>query len=356
MIVLGSKIKELRQRDGRTQEELAGALGVSPQAVSRWETQICYPDMEIIPAIANYFHVSIDLLFGYDNDRAQRIATILETDEKMYKDGTKIDEHIDFLRRALTEFPSDWQIKHRLAVALLGLSTMMPASGDAALKEAARLCEEALKNCDNARGRYRITGTLVGAYEALRDGESIEKLADESSPVYRSREVILTRSPDPQKRKTYIGNAILVLLHEFSSALLNAYEHGGRATKTEDWLNALSALIGLYEAIFADGDYEIDHADAEMLCLRAAQTASHLGRTDEALAFIDDAFEHHTGLKEHLKTHASKRTSPLIAQSDDPFGQYPIPSADFFRGCVDCMSDDVAQRIRDNPKYRSVFE
>ena len=75
---LGTKIRQLRHRDGRTQEALAEELGVTAQAVSRWEKGICYPDMEIIPSIANYFGVSIDELFGYDNDRARKTAELAE--------------------------------------------------------------------------------------------------------------------------------------------------------------------------------------------------------------------------------------------------------------------------------------
>ena len=60
MIKLGERIKELRLRDGRTQDALASELGVTAQAVSRWEKEICYPDMEMIPSIAYYFGVSID--------------------------------------------------------------------------------------------------------------------------------------------------------------------------------------------------------------------------------------------------------------------------------------------------------
>ena len=63
-VQIGEKIKQLRNRDNRTQEMLANAIGVTSQAISRWETSGGYPDVEIIPAIANFFHVSIDELFG----------------------------------------------------------------------------------------------------------------------------------------------------------------------------------------------------------------------------------------------------------------------------------------------------
>ncbi len=65
-INLGLKIRELRKKKGITQEALASALSVSPQAVSKWESGLTYPDMSIIPIIAGYFEVSLDTLFDYD--------------------------------------------------------------------------------------------------------------------------------------------------------------------------------------------------------------------------------------------------------------------------------------------------
>ena len=70
---LGQKIRELRQRDGRTQETLAEAIGVTSQAVSRWEANGGYPDMEMIPSIVHYFGVSIDyLLERTDNPKMNK--------------------------------------------------------------------------------------------------------------------------------------------------------------------------------------------------------------------------------------------------------------------------------------------
>ncbi len=67
-IQIGNTIKALRKRDKRTQEDVAEALGITFQAVSRWESEIAYPDIELIPAIANYFGVTIDELFGYHSE------------------------------------------------------------------------------------------------------------------------------------------------------------------------------------------------------------------------------------------------------------------------------------------------
>ena len=69
---IGTKIRELRRRDKLTQDSLAEILGVTAQAVSRWESGGSYPDMEIVPVIANYFGITIDELFGYDDDRTKK--------------------------------------------------------------------------------------------------------------------------------------------------------------------------------------------------------------------------------------------------------------------------------------------
>ena len=63
---IGSKIKELRKHRGVTQEQLAHSIGISFQAVSKWENGIALPDIALVPVLANYFGVSLDELFDYN--------------------------------------------------------------------------------------------------------------------------------------------------------------------------------------------------------------------------------------------------------------------------------------------------
>lgn len=65
---LGNRISELRREAGLTQEQLAGMLGVTYQAVSKWETGNSYPDISLLPRLSEIFHVSLDSLFGKEDD------------------------------------------------------------------------------------------------------------------------------------------------------------------------------------------------------------------------------------------------------------------------------------------------
>ncbi len=63
-MVIGEVIKKYRLAKNMTQEEMATALNVTPQAVSRWETGVSYPDVAMIPLISKYLNVSADKLLG----------------------------------------------------------------------------------------------------------------------------------------------------------------------------------------------------------------------------------------------------------------------------------------------------
>ncbi len=60
--IFSTRLKELRKRSGMSQEQLAECFNISVQAVSKWECMQSYPDIELLPEIADIFDVSIDYL------------------------------------------------------------------------------------------------------------------------------------------------------------------------------------------------------------------------------------------------------------------------------------------------------
>lgn len=97
-INIAKNIADLRKQKGITQEQLAQALNISPQAVSKWETNTSLPDTQTLPLIAEYFGVSIDYLY-YGNDYAytdiyskiwDKVAEHPQMSAHAYQDALKI--------------------------------------------------------------------------------------------------------------------------------------------------------------------------------------------------------------------------------------------------------------------------
>lgn len=106
MINIGDKIKKLRKHKNISQEVLANYLGVSFQAVSKWETNTTLPDLTLIPAIASFFGISTDELFDFNLYEIEKnIEKIVDEHSKYYDiDKTKAEK---ILRDGLRKYPGN---------------------------------------------------------------------------------------------------------------------------------------------------------------------------------------------------------------------------------------------------------
>lgn len=104
---IGKVIKQARTNKKITQEGLAEALGVTTQAVSKWETGSSYPDITLIPAIANYLDVSSDELLGVKlENRKRKIEEIIKKNDELI--GQRyLDESLNLIKEALKNYPND---------------------------------------------------------------------------------------------------------------------------------------------------------------------------------------------------------------------------------------------------------
>lgn len=89
--VFSSQLQRLRKEHNVTQETLSAHLGVSPQAVSKWENG-SYPDGDLLPKIADFFGVSIDYLYGRAKEDSSVVQQMIDELRKIVydsEDGTK---------------------------------------------------------------------------------------------------------------------------------------------------------------------------------------------------------------------------------------------------------------------------
>ena len=118
MLYLSENLKKYRIMKNLTQEDVAGYLGLTPQSISKWERGECYPDITLLPALANIFETSIDLLIGMDAIRAQ------ETRYNIHKKASEFQRDGDYIsaekvyRDALLIYPNKPGMILGLAVVL----------------------------------------------------------------------------------------------------------------------------------------------------------------------------------------------------------------------------------------------
>lgn len=110
-IQIADTIKQFRQNKNLTQEDIASALGVSFQAVSRWENGLSYPDIELLPQLAALLDVTIDVLFGMDAKSEE-----IKIEQYKKEDNSLCDtkEKIVLTNRYIKLLPSNVYLKQRL--------------------------------------------------------------------------------------------------------------------------------------------------------------------------------------------------------------------------------------------------
>ena len=333
------------------------------QAISRWESNKGYPDMEMIPAIANYFHVTIDELFGYDNDRNLRLSDFLRNADALNKPGVKwtkqsVDRLESLLREALAEFPNEWQLQFRLSVALQVKCSFVDKSRktkEESLREAAELLKQAKNNTEDAHWKDTITQSLARIYYQLGDGANVEKIAAESSPAYVCREIILTNTPDADKAREYYEKALLSLTHEAVFVAVNSARDGHKPAFASN-KDIYVSLAKILESILDGRQYGFFHSDLSFLYLDAAHISAQEGKEKEALEYFDKAYDHILGFK-----YAWERKGPdSVSEESETISDYPglivHVNKNMLKEYIKILPEKVAERIRKSHKYREVFE
>ena len=137
---IGTTIRRLRKERNITQEELSEAIGVTPQAVSKWENEAGLPDISQLVPLANFFCVSMDILFSRNENAVDHEVEelIAQIEENVTNINKRFEDYLD----ALKMYPNHPSLLRRIVHCAEWQITATPAPQNA------RLLTEGLKAAD----------------------------------------------------------------------------------------------------------------------------------------------------------------------------------------------------------------
>ena len=277
---VAQNIKRLRKRAGITQEALSEKLGVSAQSVSRWELGICYPDLEILPAIANFFGVSIDVLLSNDADSKKRDAQIF--DETFWTLSDETTEKIAFVREYCRKYPENDTYAYLLIDAIGRY-----AGGDA--EKAEKYMPILLKTAEKLlETRYR--DAVIRNMICLCDEKELSKWLDMTPYAgFSRRYCLMTRAMTHSERDDWYFQQGMGILESFAEQLDHRFpDSKGPEAKAEFQRSVLRTVRSFgAEGEVVDG-WKLFYAYKQFV-LAACLFGS--GKTEEGWREFDSALE-----------------------------------------------------------------
>ena len=207
---IGTTIKRLRKERNITQEQLAEYLGITSRAISQWECDRTAPDISQLPALANIFEVSADVLLGIDvTQKEKRIAEIISGAHKHFEVG-HMEEVMTTLRTGLKEFPNSYVLMGELLNCLSSMANDSEQK-NSLLQEGISLGEKILEECTIDYVRHNAIRCLCSLYTEKGDVERAIALATKMSPLFSSAENLLSNIYTDSKLTEHIQSKLNAL-------------------------------------------------------------------------------------------------------------------------------------------------
>lgn len=181
MLHLQENLKKYRVLKNLTQEDVAEYLGITPQSVSKWERGESYPDITLLPALANIFETSIDLLIGMDTIRAEATRYNIHAKATDCQRKGDYDSAEKIYRDALLIYPNKPGM-------ILGLAGTLALKGNTA--EAIEYMERGLPLSSNEKQKATMRAALCFLYLKAGYEDRADRLASELPHTRESREVV----------------------------------------------------------------------------------------------------------------------------------------------------------------------
>ena len=242
-LLIGENIKRIRRERDLTQEEVAAHLGISFQSISKWERGDGYPDITMLPTLANYFGITVDALLGTDeiakNDRYNEINRTWEENNQKGAHG----ENVALMRQSLKTFPNNALLLVQLATSLEKLDGT-DEEKRRYLRESIAVQEQILRYGEDSEVRSATLFNICFAYQKAGEYDKALAQAKKLPNLYKTRENALVYFLQGEEKRKVAKEALTPLAWAIAHHMTALYEtenDPAYLTKAEKILDLLFA-------------------------------------------------------------------------------------------------------------------
>ena len=288
---IGSTIKQLRREKDVTQEEFAEYLGITSRAISQWECERTAPDIYMLPAIANFFDVSIDYLFHSDREEYEKE---IKEYEKQYYDLWNSNQHktlLETMKEAVSRYPTE----HRLLVRYLNVINFCAIDSEIALAmkpDAISVYERIITHCTIDSIRIWAKKIMVEYYKKLssinnsgitiRDAENIQK---EMPLMQNTRDYMACFLYTGKERHTASQVAIAEMSTMITNVIFENYVYNP-IYSLEDRIHALETILKINDSLYENGGYGKNTGNMAHVMMRLGCLYHEKGEYEKAQTFL----------------------------------------------------------------------
>lgn len=311
MNTIAEILRTLRNERGYTQTEVAAALNLTSQAVSKWENGSGMPDVIQLVPLAEFYGVTVDCLLGRKDDAAEREVT--EFIEKynhntlypvqLYRDQYNITIKEAFTavlneaRRLMKKYPKNYRLLD-CACSILFFAPkeggFSDTEGYALNSELVEIAEKMLAECTDSKLRNQAIWFLVATYPYQNRYADVKKLAELVPDMYTCREAVLCDAAEwdsDEKRmycELYLKRSMLNVTYE----LRDYYKYRNKNISSEEILALTEMEWKILNAYQDHGDFDLWRTCGLFANrIHAARIALILGRPEDAVRMVGEAMD-----------------------------------------------------------------
>ncbi len=301
----GERLRTLRKNQGITQDALAEYLNISYQAVSKWENGMGFPEISLLPAIANFFGVTSDYLLGINKDNNEDKITETLAQARKFTHTGEIEKSIRTIEEALKYFPNE----HRLLGDLIEYKLMRPSDDEDWLNDIEAKANLILRDCNIDKIRYKTIGDLAFAYSFAGKQEKVAEVIQLLPEVPYSKSRLVSLTAPAKERAKYKPDCILRESELMLSDILVLAKHNIFWGDAQVAVDICQRTLNIIHNIGAEG-YLLYYQARAYLDLMLAY--GKLQQAKKIYLVADKLFDTYTEIEKTLSAGAYQYTSPLL--------------------------------------------